>query len=132
MKFLSNFELPLWLTCNQIDIKKVISIKYGWNTIAWEKIRQMRHFVQNLLVAKVYTSKCYKMKGNTMLMKRQCYRYYQEKNLQNLKTLMTLPDTSGLPIWATFLEFEFSFIWKGKVIDITKKKIKMGPYHIHA
>ena len=49
--------------------------------IAWEKIRQMRH----LLVVKVYTSKCYKMKGNTMLMKRQCYRYYQEKICKILK-----------------------------------------------
>ena len=38
LKFLSNFQLPLWLSCSQIDIKVVISIKYGWNTIAWAKL----------------------------------------------------------------------------------------------
>ena len=37
LNFLSNFQLPLWLSCSQIDIKVVISIKYGWNTIAWAK-----------------------------------------------------------------------------------------------
>ena len=35
MKILSNFELPLWLNCNKMYIKVVISIKYGWNTIVW-------------------------------------------------------------------------------------------------
>ena len=34
-KFLSNFEPPYWLNCNQIEMKEVISITYGWNTIAW-------------------------------------------------------------------------------------------------
>ena len=33
MKILSNFELALWLNCSQMDIKVVISIKCGWNTI---------------------------------------------------------------------------------------------------
>ena len=56
MKNLSNFELPLWLNCNQMAIKVVISIKYGWNTIGWAKIRHLRHFVQDLLGAKVHTS----------------------------------------------------------------------------
>ena len=49
MKILSTLEPPLWLTCNQIDIKKVISTEYGWNTIVWAKTRQLRHFAQNLL-----------------------------------------------------------------------------------
>ena len=31
----SHFELPLWLGSSHINIKVVISIKYGWNTIAW-------------------------------------------------------------------------------------------------
>ena len=53
---LSNFELPLQLKCYEIDIKVVISIKYGWNTIVWAKIRHLRHFVQNLLGVKVLTS----------------------------------------------------------------------------
>ena len=43
MKILSNFELPLLLNFDQMDIKVVISIKYGcntntkhrWNTIVW-------------------------------------------------------------------------------------------------
>ena len=56
MKILSNFELPLWLTCNKIDMKVVISIKYMWNTFIWAKIRQMTHFVQDLLGFKIHTS----------------------------------------------------------------------------
>ena len=56
MKILSNFELPLWLTCNKIDMKVVISIKYRWNTFIWAKIRQMTHFVQDLLGVKIHTS----------------------------------------------------------------------------
>ena len=52
MKVLSNFELLLWFTCNQMDIKVVISIKCGWNTIVWMKIRHPKDFAQNLLVAK--------------------------------------------------------------------------------
>ena len=40
------YELP---SCNQIDIKVVISIKYGWNTIVSMKIRHLGHFFQNLL-----------------------------------------------------------------------------------
>ena len=39
-----------------MDIKVVISIKYGWNTIVWAPMRHQRHFVQNLLGVKVHTS----------------------------------------------------------------------------
>ena len=35
MKILSNFELPLWLNCNYMDIKVAISIKCWSNTIVW-------------------------------------------------------------------------------------------------
>ena len=49
MKILSSFELPLWLNYSQTDIKVVILIKYGWNTIAWAQIRHLRIFVPNLL-----------------------------------------------------------------------------------
>ena len=52
MKNLSNFELPLWLNCNQIDS----FMKYGWNTIVLGKVSYLRHFVQNLLGVKVHTS----------------------------------------------------------------------------
>ena len=78
--------------------------------IVWEKIRQMRHFVQNLLVVKVYTSKRYKMKGNTMLMKRQCYRYYQEKICKILK------------LW-----WHFQATNLGKIFGIWKKKNQDEP-----
>ena len=37
MEILSNFELKLWLNCNQMDIKVVILIKYVWNNIVWAK-----------------------------------------------------------------------------------------------
>ena len=56
MKILRNFELQSWLNCNQMDIKVVISIKYGWNSIVWAKIRHLRHFFQNLLGVKVHSS----------------------------------------------------------------------------
>ena len=45
MKILTNFELPLWLNCSQINIKVVIFIKYGWITIVWAQIINLRHFV---------------------------------------------------------------------------------------
>ena len=32
----------------QSDIKVVISIKYGWNTIAWAKVMHLGHFAQKL------------------------------------------------------------------------------------
>ena len=42
--FLSNFELMLLLSCNQIDIEAVISIKCGWKTIVWAKIIHLWHY----------------------------------------------------------------------------------------
>ena len=48
LKFLSNIELLLWLSCSQIDLKVVISIKYDQNTIAWAKVMHLGHFVQNV------------------------------------------------------------------------------------
>ena len=98
MKILSKSELPLWLNCNQMDIKVVISIKYGWNTIVLRKIRHLRHLVQNLLAVKVHTTCkisefCWHFKATKTHMerkifgiwhffylKRQSYRCYQEKN----------------------------------------------------
>ena len=44
MKLLSNFELTFYLSCDQIDIEVVISIKFGWNTIAWGKIIHLGHY----------------------------------------------------------------------------------------
>ena len=40
----------------QSDLWKVISIKYGWNTIAWAKIMHLGHEVQNLLGVNIHTS----------------------------------------------------------------------------
>ena len=37
LNFLSKFELSLWFNCNQMDMKLVTSIKYGWDTIVREK-----------------------------------------------------------------------------------------------
>ena len=56
MKFLSNFELMLLVSCNQIDIEVVISIKYGWNTIAWAKIIHLGRYPyqqQNLKILSI-------------------------------------------------------------------------------
>ena len=61
-----------------MDMKVITSIKYGWNTIVWVKIRHMRHFVLNLLGVKVYASCKISKKKN--LSERQSYSYYQEKN----------------------------------------------------
>ena len=47
LNILSKFELSLWFNCNQMDTKLVISIRYGWDTIVWVKIKHLRHFVQN-------------------------------------------------------------------------------------
>ena len=81
---------------NQMGTKVIISIKYGWNTIVWAKIMHLRCFCQNLLVVKVHTSfkisKFCQNFGATkahvdkvlefdfFCLKRQVYRYYQEKN----------------------------------------------------
>ena len=56
LNFLSKLELPIRFNCNQMDMEVVISIKYGWNTIVWGKIRHLRHFVQNVLGVKVHAS----------------------------------------------------------------------------
>ena len=93
---LSNFELPLCLTCIQMDIKMIISIKYQWNTIVWAKIKHLRHFFENFLVAKAHTScKFLKLCCHfwatkihidkifpiwIFFLKRPSYRYYYEKN----------------------------------------------------
>ena len=42
-KRLSNFELPWWVNCSQIDKKEVIYINYEWNTISWVKIIYLGH-----------------------------------------------------------------------------------------
>ena len=57
LKFLSNFELLLWLSCNQIDVEVVISIRYGWNAITWAKIIRLGQFIQNLLGVKIHYAK---------------------------------------------------------------------------
>ena len=35
-----------------MDTKVTIRMKYEWNTIAWLKIRHLRHFIQNFLGVK--------------------------------------------------------------------------------
>ena len=93
---MSNFELPLCLICIQIDIKVTISIKYQCNTIVWAKIKHLRHFFENFLVAKAHTSckflkLCWHFWATKIHMdkifpiwifflKRPSYRYYYEKN----------------------------------------------------
>ena len=48
-----------------MDMKVVISINYGWNTIVWTNIRHLRHIVQNLLGVKVHVGyKILKQKSN--------------------------------------------------------------------
>ena len=44
LNFLNNFELLLLLSCNQIHIEVVISIKHGWNNVAWVKIIYLGHY----------------------------------------------------------------------------------------
>ena len=55
LKFLSNLELILLLSCNQIDIEAVISIKCGWNSSKISKFCQfyrgtktLRNFLENI------------------------------------------------------------------------------------
>ena len=47
LKFLRNFKLLLWLSCSQIDINMVISIKYVWNTYCLQKGHAPRTFYSN-------------------------------------------------------------------------------------
>ena len=101
MKIISNFELWLCLNCNQIDIKVVISIKYGWNNIVWTKIRHLKHFVQYLLGAKAHTiCKILKLCQHFMATKTHMDKIFG--------------------IWI-FL------IWHDKVKGITMKKNQVGP-----
>ena len=90
-------SLPLWFNCNQMDMEVVIFIKYGCNTIVWAKIRHLRHFIQNVLGAKVHAN-CKILKfcqhfettkthvgiifGIWFFLseKTKLYRYYQKKN----------------------------------------------------
>ena len=92
MKISINFELPLWLNCNQMNIKVLISIKYEWNTILWVIIRH----------------------------------YYLSKSIPAAKS-QNFVETLGpqKPMLTKFWEFEFLLSEK-KVIDITRKKIKLG------
>ena len=46
----------LLVSCNQTDIEVLISIKYGWNTIAWAKIVHLGHYPnqqQNLKILSI-------------------------------------------------------------------------------
>ena len=96
MKILSNSELPLWLNCNQMDIKVIIS-KGGILLFGKKKNRHLRHFTQNLLCVKVHTNckiskfcqhfgatktQMYKYFGICIFfnLERQDYRYYQERS----------------------------------------------------
>ena len=56
LKFLGKLEISSWFNCNKMDKKVVTSIKHGWNTIVWTKIRNLRQFVKNLLGVKVHAS----------------------------------------------------------------------------
>ena len=44
LEFFSNSEVMLLVSCNQIDIEVIISIKHGRNTIAWKKIIHLGHY----------------------------------------------------------------------------------------
>ena len=79
-------------------MKEVISIKYGWSTIAWEKILHLGHQVQNFFGVKIHknckvlSKFCQHFKGTKTHMgklfgiyiflseKSRLYRYYQNKN----------------------------------------------------
>ena len=37
-------------------MKEVISVKYGWNTMAWGKTMDQEHKIKNLLGVKIHTS----------------------------------------------------------------------------
>ena len=87
-----------------MDIKVVISIKYGWSTIVWAKIRHLRHFVQSLLGVKVHTS---------------C-------KISKFCRLFGATKTHVDKIFGIC----FFFTSKDKIIDISRKKIKLGSYHL--
>ena len=79
------------------QIKVVISIKYGWNTITWAKVMHLGHFVQNVWRVKIHTSskiskfcwqKIYmgKIVGIWLFLSEttRLYRYYQSKYQLNV------------------------------------------------
>ena len=92
MKILNNFELPLWLNCNQMDIKVVISIKYclGKNQTSetfCSKFIRCQSLLQLQYLKILSTLSWHKNpRGQNFwslkffYLKRQGYRYYQEKN----------------------------------------------------
>ena len=94
MKILSNSELPLWLNCNQMDIKVIIS-KGGILLFGQKKIG-----ISDVL---------FKI-------------YYVLKSIPAAKS-QNFVNTLGpqKPRCTNILKFVFSLIWKDKIIDITRK-----------
>ena len=93
-------------------MKDVISIKYGWNTIAWGRIM---HLGQDLLGVKIHTScKISKLFRGTksrigkifgicffLTEKTRLYRYYQNKNQLGVKSSSYINFTMKLLIKIT-------------------------------
>ena len=101
----NQFWAMILFTCNQIDINVVISIKYEWNTVVLEKNKASEIFYSKFI---------------------RCQSPYQ---LQNVKTLLTLwghKNLHGQNFWNLIF-----FIWKVKVKNITMRKNKLDPHHLH-
>ena len=101
MKILSNFELPLWLNCSEIDINQS-----GYFHKIW---------VEYYCLGESETSETCCAKFNQM-----CQSPYQ---VQNLKILLTLWDHKN-PHRQNFCNLIF-------FIDRIRKKIKLDLHHRH-
>ena len=106
LNFLTKFELPLWFNCNQMDMKVVISIKYEWKYYCLGKNQASEAFCSTFT------------------------RSQSLGQLQNLNTLLKLWDQKNL-CGQNFWNLILFFIQQHKVIDITRKKIKLSLHHLH-
>ena len=81
-------------------MKKVIYIKYGWNTIVWTKIMHLGHKVQNLLGVQIHTTA-------------------KSQNFVDISVAQR-------PTWAKFLEFGFFLSEKTRLYICYLNKNQLG------
>ena len=88
-----------------MGMNKVISIKYGWNTVAGTKNMHVGHYMQDLLGV---------------------------KSIPAAKS-QNFVDISGAQksTWANISEFTFFYLKRQGYIDIARAKIKLGLHHLY-
>ena len=108
LTFLRNFELLLWVSCSQIDIKVVISIKYVWNTFCLGKGHASEIFPSNCMM---------------------CQKPCQLQNFKILSTFQGQKNPHGQNFWN--LIFLFIYLKRQGYIDLTKAKMNFWSQHLH-